>query len=241
MKAQKRKATTIEGRHAIAASTTNVTDGASSRIGLWVTLAVALLYCAWIGFHWLPLDLSDKELAASASRVWDIRREIIEQHHIPWWTPYYMSGSSYGLNHARGLYLVPWLLFSTFTDLITAGKLVALSAIFASAVGMYFCARYFLRNEWAAVLSAAVFLLHPEQLIRATGAEHITISLSFVFIPLLWLSLARALESNAFRDIFLCALVAALAWWADNKQAFVNFLFSSGYVVCWSWQQRRHW
>ncbi|HUI07390.1 MAG TPA: hypothetical protein VL486_10345 [Verrucomicrobiae bacterium] len=210
-------------------------------IGLWIVLGAALLYVAYLGAHWLPLGMSDKELAASASRVWDIKREIVQHHYLPWWTPYYMSGSSYGLNHARGFYLVPWIFFSTFTDLMTAGKLTALAAILASAVTMYFCARHFLKNEWAAVLAALAFMLHPEQIIRAAGAEHITISLFFPFIPLLWLTLARALESNRFGDTFVCAVVAVLAWWTDNKQAFIHFLFLFGYALYWLWPRRKYW
>lgn len=212
-----------------------------ARYGLWITVAAAALYVVSLGAHWLPLSLSDKELAASASRAWDVQRELAAHHGVPWWTPYFMSGSSYGLNHSRGFYLVPWLLFATFTDLITAGKLVALAAIFASAVTMYFCARHFLKNEWGAVLAAMAFMLHPEQIIRAAGAEHITISLSFLFIPLLWWTLARALESNTFRDTFVCALVAVLAWWADNKQAFIQFVFLFSYALYWLWPRRKQW
>lgn len=185
--------------------------------------------------------MSDKELAASASRVWDIKREIVQHHFLPWWTPYYMSGSSYGLNYARGFYLLPWILFSAFTDLLTAGKLTALTSIFGSAIAMYFCARHFLKNEWAAVLSALAFMLHPEQLIRAAGAEHITISLFFPFIPLLWLTLSRMLNSNTFRDTFVCALVAVLTWWTDNKQAFLQFVFLFSYALYWLWPRRKQW
>ena len=212
-----------------------------SRFGLWLTLAASLVYVAYLGAHWLPLGMSDKELAASASRVWDIKREIVQHHSLPWWTPYYMSGSSYGLNHARGFYLLPWMLFSTYADLITAGRLTALAAIFASAIAMYFCARHFLKNEWAAMLAALAFMLHPEQIIRAAGAEHITISLSFVFIPLLWLTLARALKSNAYRNIFICAIVAVLTWWTDNKQAFIHFIFLFCYALYWLWPRRNQW
>ncbi len=212
-----------------------------SRLGLWITLAVAFAYVAYLGAHWLPLGLSDQELSASASRVWDIKQQITQHHILPWWTPWYMSGSSYGLNHARGFYLIPWILFSTFTDLITAGKLTALTAVFASAVAMYFCARHFMKNEWAAVLAALAFMLHPEQIIRAAGHEHTTIVLFFPFIPLLWLTLSRALEKNTFRDTFLCALVAVLAWWTDNKQAFINFLFLFAYALYWLWPRRKQW
>lgn len=212
-----------------------------ARFGLWIAVAAAALYVVSLGAHWLALNLSDKELAASASRVWDVQRELAAHHGVPWWTPYFMSGSSYGLNYSRGFYLVPWLLFATFTDLITAGKLVALAAIFASTVTMYFCGRHFLKNEWAAVLAAMAFMLHPEQIIRAAGAEQITISLSFLFIPLLWWTLARALESNTFRDASLCALVAVLAWWADNKQAFIHFVFLFSYALYWLWPRRKQW
>ncbi|HXI83740.1 MAG TPA: hypothetical protein VNL17_06580 [Verrucomicrobiae bacterium] len=212
-----------------------------TRVGLWVTLAVALAYVVYLGTYWLPLGMSDQELSASASRVWDIKQQITQHHALPWWTPWYMSGSSYGLNHARGFYLIPWIAFSTFANLITAGKLTALMAILVGAVAMYFCARHFMKNEWAAVLAAVAFTLHPEQIIRAAGHEHTTIVLFFPFMPLLWLTLSRALEKNTFRDTFVCALVAVLAWWTDNKQAFIFFLFLFAYALYWLWPRRKQW
>ena len=211
----------------------------SRRIGLWVTLAAALAYCSWLGIHWLPLPYSDKELAASASRVWDIKNEITSHHHLPWWTPNFMSGSSYAINHSRGFYLVPWIAFSAFTDLESAGKLMALLAIFASALAMYGCARHFLRSEWAATLAAMAYMLHPEQIIRAAGAEHMTISLFFPFMPLLWWTFARMLDSGKTRDVVLCALVAVFAMWTDNKQAVISFFYLAGYLVYWLWTHRQ--
>lgn len=201
------------------------------QVGILLVMLGALAYCAWLGAHWLPLDWSDKELAASASRVWDIKSELTTHHTLPWWTPNFMSGSSYGLNHARGFYLLPWLLLSTVTDLETAGKLLALAAMFASAVGMFYCARYFLKNNWAAALAALVFLLHPEQINRAARYEHLTISLFFPFIPLLWLTFARVLDTGRWREVLTCAIVVALAMWTDNKQALIQFVFMFGYLI----------
>ena len=213
------------------------------RFGVWLTIGLALVYLLYLGAHWLPLDWSDKELAASAARVWDVKHELTQGHGLQWWTPHFMSGSSYALNYSRGFYLLPWVLFSTLTSLQAAGKLVALVAIFTSAVTMYFCARHFLKNDWAAALAALAFMLHPEQLIRAAGAEHVTISLFYPFIPLLWLMFTRALETGRFRDVFWCALVAAGALWTDNKQALLHGLFLIGYLIYWLWfaERRRAW
>jgi hypothetical protein len=205
----------------------------SRRIGLWVVAAPALLYIAWLGAHWLPLPASDKELTASASRVWDIKAELTAGQGLPWWTPNFMSGSSYAINHSRGFYLLPWMALSAGTDLITAGKLAALLALFASALAMYACARYILKNDWAAALAALVFMIHPAQLNRAAGAEHMTIALFFPFIPLLWLTFARMLDTGKLHQIALCALVACLAMFTDNKQAILTFLYLAAYLIYW--------
>jgi len=206
---------------------------------LWVILALSLLYLIYLGAHWLPLGWSDKELSASASRVWDVKQEMADGHGVPWWTPNFMSGSSYGLNHARGLYLVIWGTLANWFSLGAAGKLMCLLAMFGSAVAMFFCARRLLGHPWAAALAAAAYLLHPQQLTRAAGAEHITIALSFAFVPLLWWTFARALDSNRLRDILLCGLVAAGFAWADNKQALAHGVFLAGYLVYWLWQPAR--
>src|SRR5207249_3403987 len=143
-----------------------------ARIGLWITLAAGLLYCLWLGAHWLPLPYRDKELSASASRVWDIKTELTQHHQLPWWTPNFMSGSSYAINHTRGFYLIPWIAFSAFTGLETAGKLMALLAIFASGLAMYVCARHFLRHDWAAVLAGITYMLHREPFIGCAGSDY---------------------------------------------------------------------
>ena len=204
-----------------------------SRIGLWITLVAALVYCAWLGMHWLPLGYSDKELGGFVSRVWDVQREWREHHHLALWTPYYMSGSSYGLNHSQGFYLLPSLVFASFTDVHTAVKLTALLAIFGGALAMYGCARHFLKNEWAAALAGIAFLLHPEQIIRAAGAEHLGVIVFMPFMPLTFWLFARALESGKFRDIFWCGLAAFGLLWTHNKMAFVHGIFLAGYLGYW--------
>ena len=206
------------------------TPSNSSRAGLWTILAVGLVYCAWLGLNWLPLPYSDKELAAFVSRLWDVKSEFAAGHGLTWWTPFYMSGSSYGLNHSQGLYLVPGLLLAKFVSLPVAIKLTALLAILAGGWAMYGCARYFIKNEWAAALAGLVFLLHPEQITRAAGAEHLGVILFIPFMPLTFWLLAKALDTGRFRDLFCCALALTGMLWAHNKMAFTHGLFLAAYL-----------
>ena len=204
----------------------------------WILLAAAAGYVAFLGACWLPLAWSDKELAASASRVWDIQQEWRAHGELPWWTPSFMSGSSYGLNYARGFHLLPWLLLTPFFSLAVAGKLMALASILAGAIGMFFCARYFLKHDGAALLAGLAFLLHPEQLTRAATQEHMPIITFIPFIPLVWWRFARALDEGRWRNVFLCALVVVLGMWADVKQLVVQGVFLTAYLGFWCWRHR---
>lgn len=212
-------------------------------IGLLITLTVSLFYAAWLGAHWLPLDYSDQELAAIVSRVWDIKRELVEHNHLAWWTPYYMSGFSYGLGHAQGFYLIPWLLLSTVTSLQVAGKLIALASIVASAGAMYFCARHFMKNEWAASLASLAYAFHPQLLYRSGGTEHIGpggAMMVFPLFPLVWLFFAKALESRSYRDVFWCAVTMVWLAWVSYKLAFVLSVFLMAYLIYVLWKIRRN-
>ena len=213
----------------------------SSRASLWTVLAVGLAYCAWLGLNWLPLPYSDKELAAFVSRLWDVQTEFAAGHGLAWWTPNFMSGSSYGLNHSQGLYLLPGLLLAKFFSLQIAVKLTSLLAIFAGGWAMYGCARYFIKNEWAAAFAGLVFLFHPEQIIRAAGAEHLGVILFIPFMPLTFWLLAKALDTGRFRDLFLCSLALTGMLWAHNKMAFTHGLFLAAYLGYRFVTNRQHW
>jgi len=212
-----------------------------SRAGLWTILAVGLAYCVWLGLNWFPLPYSDKELAAFVSRLWDIKSEFAAGHGLTWWTPNFMSGSSYGLNYSQGLYLLPGLLLAKFVSLPAAVKLTSLFAIFAGGWAMYGCARYFIKHEWAAAFAGIVFLFHPEQVIRAAGAEHLGVILFLPFMPLTFWLLAKALDTGRFRDLFFCALALTGMLWAHNKMAFTHGIFLAAYLGYRFWINRSDW
>ncbi|MCS6913956.1 MAG: hypothetical protein RMK29_14455 [Myxococcales bacterium] len=199
-------------------------------IGSLVVLGAALAYTGWLGSQWLPLGLPEHELSAFLSRAWDIRSELA-QGRLPWWTPHYLSGSSYGLHHVQGLYLVPWLLLSLLVDLHRAGKLTVLAALCASGPAMHLCARHVLRHEGAAVLAALAYLFYPQPLVRAAESGHVTVVLIYPLVPLVWLALFRTLEQGGVRVVVPGAVAAVLMLWAHNKQALAQFLFMGIYTL----------
>lgn len=206
-----------------------------------MTAAVAVGYVGWLGWHWLPIGYTSRELAAAASRVWDIRRELLEHGRLPWWTPSYLSGYGYALQYAQGLPLVPWVVLSAIVPIATAGKLVALGALGAGAVAMYFCARAVLGDDRAATLSALAFLLHPQQLVRAGAAEHIGVVVALALIPLAWLCSSRALSRGDPHDAVAAALSLVALFWTSSKEVVVllPFLLAGSAVTAWQARRRR--
>ena len=93
-----------------------------------------------------PRELQRRLAAGQSARLLDVRTpgEFAAGHGLTWWTPFYMNGSSYGLNHSQGFYLLPGLLLAKFVSLPVAIKLTSLLAIFAGGLAMYGCARYFI-------------------------------------------------------------------------------------------------
>jgi hypothetical protein len=195
---------------------------AHERAAPLVTALVVLGALAWIAACWLPLGWTEKELAAAASRVWDLRREVVEHGALAWWTPWFMGGSPYALQHAQGLPLLAWLgLALGGVDLAVAGKTVALLAIAASAVTMYACARALLGSSWAAAVAAVAYALHPQQAFRAGGDEHVGLSVAFALVPLVWLTWTRATASGSVRSAFLAALALTALLWTSSRHVLV--------------------
>jgi hypothetical protein len=193
----------------------------SERAARLFTAVVVAACGACVAWTWLPAPWTEKELAAAASRVWDVRRELAEHGTVPWWTPWFMGGTPYTLLWAQGLPLAAWLGLSFGLPLAAAGKAVALLAVGASAIAMYACARRLLGSPWAAALAAVAYALHPQQAFRAGGDEHVGLSVAFALVPLAWLGWTRATQAGTLAAAFRCALALAALLWTSGKHAAV--------------------
>jgi hypothetical protein len=142
-----------------------------------------------------------------------------------------MSGTSYALQYAQGFPVALWLALSSVLSLPAAGKVLALAAIATSACTMFVCARRLLGDPWAAAFVAVAYALHPQQLARAGGAEHVGLSVVFPLLPLCWLTWARATESGAIRDALLCAVILTLLLWTSSKHALIFGMFLGGVAL----------
>lgn len=186
-----------------------------------LTALVVLACGAFLATRWLPGGWTEKELAAAASRVWDLRRALVEHGTLPWWTPWFLGGMPYALQHAQGLPLVPWLALSFAFPLDVAGKLVALATIGTSAAAMFACARAVLGSPWAAALAAVAYALHPQQAFRAAGDEHVGLVIALALLPLAWLGWTRAIETGTLRAALGAALALAALLWTSSRHALV--------------------
>jgi hypothetical protein len=196
-----------------------------------IVVAVALAYCAWLGAHWLRFSYSSGELPIYASRVWDLERQLGRAHRVPWWTATFHDGSSEAFEYATGAWIAPWMLLARAVGLVAAGKLLALFAIGATSVSMFFCAKRLLRSEPAAALAALAFLFHPQLLARAGGVEHLYVVMFMPLVPLGWLTLARALDRARFVDAFACAVTLDAMMWMQNKQTLVQLVFLASFAA----------
>lgn len=201
------------------------------RWGWWITLGAALAYCGWLGWHWWPVATGDGELAREIARVWDTLQTWRRDGQPPWWTPTFAGGTSGGLVGSHGLYRLPWLLLGTLLGPPVAGKLCALVAIGGGALAMYGCARYYLRNEWAAILAALVFLLHPTPVRHAAGHGQLALCFALPLIPVTWWLFARALDSGRGSAAFWYSLSFVALLGLNPPLALVQAVFLLGYLV----------
>jgi hypothetical protein len=193
--------------------------------------AVAAVYVAWLGAHWLRLPYSSLEIAVCVARLADFQAELARTGHVPFWTATFMSGSSKALPYAGDLPLVPWALLAPVVGTLAAGRIVALASIALGGVGMFLCARRFVRGDLAAACAALAYLSSPMLLSEAAGSEHIGVVVFAGLLPIAWLAFARVLDDGRPARVAACAIVFALLVWAQNKQTAVQLPFLGAYAV----------
>ena len=172
---------------------------------------------------WLPLGWTEKELAAAASRVWDLRRELVEHGTLAWWTPWFMGGSPYTLQHVAGAPAArlarPRARRRRPRRRGEDGRAPRHRGERAHDVRVR--AGGCSARPWAAAVAAVAYALHPQQAFRAGGDEHVGLSVAFALVPLVWLTWSRATVSGSARSAFLAALALTALLWTSSRHVLV--------------------
>ena len=151
------------------------------------------------------------DLSLHTQRLMSFYNLLFNYHLIPRWTPEFNAG--YGDPHFLFAYLLPYFIGSIFhtlgfSFLMSIKLLLAFSFVF-SGVTMYFWVREEL-NKKSAFIASIFYLFMPYHLVDMHFRVTIAENLSFVFLPLVLLSIKKLIEENSKRWFTVLSISVAL-------------------------------
>lgn len=158
------------------------------------------------------------DLSLHTERLMSFYNLLINYHLIPRWTPEFNAG--YGDPHFLFAYFLPYLIgsifhFIGFSFLISIKLLLAISFVL-SGITMYFWVKEELGKK-SGFVSAIFYLFMPYHLVNMHFRVTIAENLSFVFLPLILLTIKKAVEKESKK--WLLALSVSLALLILSHQA----------------------
>ena len=172
------------------------------------TFWAGVLFLLIIAIGWISESPSREELFGDTGKLWDMF-----QAKGAAWTPNYILGHS-SMVYSTGaiatflttvfLNLVGWI-FGTFISL----KLLILSFIPASAVGMWLLMRKLGASDSMSWLAALLYMVLPSIQVAVGIYEHWTVGLCFVFVPLILRGILAVAEKQTPKEVILLGLSAS--------------------------------
>ncbi|MBX9743046.1 MAG: YfhO family protein [Chthoniobacterales bacterium] len=185
-------------------------------------LIITLLFIALIGIAWLLQLPSKEEAFGGSAKLWDWM-----QASAIGWSPNYMLGHSLAMYHmaAADLFFHFIAPFRFFLSPLVASKLVALSYLLASAFTMFLFMRQLTKKQQEGELSSALAVLAyvtmPSILVAMGIYEHLSVTLCFVFVPLILRGILTVAEEKSPKEIATLGLAAAAVSLSYTKIAVV--------------------
>jgi hypothetical protein len=195
--------------------------------------ALGALFLSWVAFFWRPLlsaaqvprgggDLNSFffPLHAFAARV-------VQQGEIPYWNPTLFSGLPHWANYQAGLLYPPnWILYLLARPFsYGALELLVLAQYLVASSGAYALARLGLRLPRIASLVAGIVFPYSGFLVAHLG--HYSMLAAAVWIPWLWLGLARSVVTSRWRWSLLTASATFLLCTGGHQQTVLYGLSAS--------------
>lgn len=176
---------------------------------LLTLVGILVATCAWIGWHWSPMDPSDQELLANYAKAMDFIRGVESVKGWPWWTPHFNLGHSMS-NYLGTIITYLWMLLGAVLFQGAYGaKFIGLAFILLSGVAMYAYVREISGNPWSALISGLLYALSPQMFLRLGLNEHMVVVFCFVYPPLIFWALRRMAQEVQLRYSLLLGVAYA--------------------------------
>ncbi len=193
--------------------------GRAFRIGpaiFALLLACPLVFAA---AAWLGLPVSNQELLANFSKAENFYRGILSESGFPWWSPYYLQGTSLAFAWVFMATNATLLCFSIPFGFLAGPKVATLFFIWLGGVGMFLFLRRYSRNALAACLGGCFFVLCPSLLTRAAGFEHYAVVLPMALLPWILWALTGFLRNATVRSAVVLGVVFSFLLLSYTKAA----------------------
>ncbi len=159
---------------------------------------IGFLFFGVIGITWLCQLPSAEEAFGNTGKLWDLL-----QTHWNGWTPTFMLGHSGMIYQLSVIELFTHYLLlplQSFLTLFAIKKLIALGYFATSGVTMFFFARRLTRNETQAAVAALAYIMMPSITVAMGIYEHFSVTLCFVFVPLILRGVLVLSEEKSLRE-----------------------------------------
>jgi len=182
--------------------------GVSPKRESLIWLFAVLVFLAFGGWAWILKGPTAEQAAGDPGVFLDYFQGL-------WtgWTPYYLLGRSETILNVSFLSIntLGFVEFFASPLLGDLGSIKLGGLIFAglSGLSMYFCILSLTPNKKTAALAGFLYVTMPAIIVRAVMYEHIAVSMSFVFVPLLLRGVWILTQVRSPREVVLLGLSAA--------------------------------
>jgi len=197
----------------------------------------AVIFVGWLGFCWLGQPPSNQELLANYAKVADYFSGAANVKGWPWWTPFFMQGSSLASSLSTVVTNLVLITLGSVGGLLVGPKLAALFFLLLSPFTMYVFVRRLTGQEWQAFIAGVLYLTAPSLLLRMGYVEHISILSSMALLPLVFWGTLRYLDAPNYFNAVVTAICGALLTLTYAKVAVLTFPALLIFAV-WAWVAR---
>jgi len=202
--------------------------------------ALGALFLSWVAFFWRPLLTAAQvprgggDLNSFFFTLHAFAARVVQQGEIPYWNPTLFSGLPHWANYQAGvLYPLNWVMYLLARPFsYGALELVVLAHYLVASSGAYALARLGLRLPRIASLVAGIVFPYSGFLVAHLG--HYSMLAAAVWIPWLWLGLARSVVTSRWRWSVLTASATFLLCTGGHQQTVLYGLSASAlwWLVC---------